>query len=396
MAVFSRFQRPKSLDYQVLTSEISRALSIPAHQISLLNVTEFTNGHRFLYFKTKHGFGKLAAEEIAKQQLIKEEANTVWAEQIGLRTVKILEPYKETSLGKGILLLEKLSVRPGTFINDFPILSKCSRKSSRQYARLAVGSILSSSYLPVSSIQPQHCPNQEIAQSPELMQSRTNSWAELFLQPKLKRGLVKAIPELSPSISAIVSAFFELETLIPRLVELWGKSDLPYFVHNDAYIKNMYFYKGWKGFNDAILTDFEHSTTTFYPVLGLLKDLADLYGGTAYNPYMQQEMLTVVFAHTFSHLPYAAGSEEIRLLLKAVVILGSLTFSQYAMQRALISSKHIAKTLQDDPIFQLVKQLLSHLPDHISYIDSLISHEEAMLIDLSTRYFGNEAANHSL
>ena len=392
MVNLGRFSRPNNKTSDPLKLEISQVIGCSLNSVRLLNSLQFEQGHRFLYFRTDYGFGKLANHEAGKAQLIKEGRSTLWAENIGLPTAKILFPYSETTSGNGILVFHKLNASRGSFISNLRLLGQNSRLASRQYACLAVDAIFRSSHLPVVDFDESRFPSQETAQSPELMLTHVSKWVETYSDPKLRFALKIAMPELNDTIDLIAEILSEIVFTIPDLANRWGKASLPHFVHNDASIKNMYFNRGMFGFTNAFLIDFEHSTATYYPVLGLLKDLADLYGGTAYNPYLQRNLIRHSYTHRHSHLPFAGGSEEIKTLMRSVILLGTLNFTQSVIYRAIEAcptgsdiAERLADHIMSEPDFATVQYLFQYFIPHIKYLDSLHFGEVNPLSKLSSQ-----------
>ena len=377
-----RLQSPQETFYK---HEIGAQLGCAANSIVLENVQNFEDGHRFLYFHTRSGFGKLAFQPESKRQLAKEVHRTLWAKEINLPTADVVHPYQETKNGYGLLMLERLPTRPGSFITNISDLASFPVHRSRLYGSLAVDSILRSSYLPVPQFQPEHFPMNETAQSPETMLLHVEKWLALFNEPTMQQLLLAVFPSLAETLVASVEAFARLPQLIGSLVEESGFSEVPFFVHNDASIKNMYFKRRGLNMSEAYLIDFEHSTATHYPVLGMLKDLADLYGASAYSADVQREILCRVYAHEFVHLPYLGASEQMCTVTKALCLLGTLNFCQSVMYRAIESSEPL-ESLAADPQALLVLHLLGQLLPNLSYLDGLAHTEQPISTALSPSY----------
>lgn len=383
---------------------ISKASCCSKQELQLINLEQFLNGHRFLYFHTSNGFGKLAREVEHKTHLARETYAMRLARSLGLRTIDVIQEYTEIMEGYGMILLEKLTGEQGDLVEYLPSISTYDDYSSAERGRIAAATLFANGYQRIprgydTSLLVKKGTWAWIARTPSSVNRTICRYLRLLQEPAYQTAFRSVLQEEeapAADFDVLFSIFMTLPDQIRDLGALSPRRSREYFVHNDAGIKNLFFHKVEGSISSATLIDFEAATSTHYPVLGLLQDLKQFYFQAIFNPVMVREFLTTCLILERDDVPELLPAEARRYLLRAVVTLATFNafihLCNHLEQKGLSPESEpqaIREALLNDPDRQHFATLFSSMVGHLDFIEQPLLKLEELLVSRPVHSYQN-------
>lgn len=311
---------PFLADAEPLKPEIAAAFGAVAEtlggdcRVEFQNSDKYSSGeNRFLVgftdVRDEKGFVKLCEKTELKQQLRRETDAMVFANKIGIPTIRVSSPYQETSQGIGIIHLEALDSQKGNNLGSAELIAGADPLLGKKAGEMLAG------------VVGRDISSEKDAAFLKRTDERNASLDSFWGKWKQAEAIVTSTEfgEVDPwLVETIKRAAQDLEPFLAETV-----TDGEYFVHNDVSPSNMYF----DNVDDrVVLLDFEHAGATNNPRLAAITDLGNFYARCWPNPEMQKE-----YAKSLLENLKGRTSEETLTLVKGLMIFNTIYLAKFAM-----------------------------------------------------------------
>lgn len=286
--------------------------------VQFTNINQFTSDKsRFLFGFTespenKSGFIKLCKTEDLKTQLKREVLGMALAEQLGARTVGIIDSYQESSNGSAFVHLEALNSEQGTALHSPELIAGADAQLGGHAADAIV-------HLTAREIPPTQDTSflKRIDGRNQSVESFWHTW-----ESAKEKVLESLSGDEKIEIQTIISG---AEEDLKPLLAIKDTSGKEYFVHNDTSPGNIFFNGTEK---NATLLDFEHAGATSNQYLAMITDIGNFYGRTWPNPEMQR-----VFSKTILEKVKSTRTAEGKTMVRGAMVFGAIYLAQFGVNK---------------------------------------------------------------
>lgn len=315
---------------ELLGHSIAELLGIDFGSVELKNPEDFLNGSRYLHGFSNlpdgmGGFIKATSIPENKERLRREVSDVLGESGIGVREVKVLGGYQETTGGIGVIHLERMDIENGTILATSELIAA----EEPIYGVLAAETIF-------------HLSGREIPKHPDSLllkrddyrnASAVSFWScwknqtDIVMDPKFDeiRGPLADREVLNKIVT-------EAEQTLRPFINDSSTEGKEYFVHNDMSPGNMFFPKDCLMRPiPGIFLDFEYAGAVKNRLLALMTDLGNYYGRLWPNPSMQQEYLPALLKIPLDDDRLGLDLETRYNLVKSIAVFGAMALSKFAM-----------------------------------------------------------------